>query len=238
MAGSFLRFSTWQPGPLAVALRCTYDPYMDTFTGIPAAAFRFYGDLEQNNNRVWWLEHKETYDSAVKGPLTQLLAELEPSFGAAKLFRPNRDIRFSLDKSPYKTVQGAFASTAEGVGFYLQLSADGFLIGGGCHTHSPAQLARYRAAVDAPASGENLEAIVRDIERAGFAVEGESLKTVPRGFDKDHPRAELLRHKSLTAGVNVGRPGWLATPGAAGEVGRRWEELRPLVEWIGRYAAP
>ena len=215
-----------------------YDPCMDIFEGIPDAAFRFYADLEHNNNRDWWLEHKATYDSAVKGPLTLLLAQLEPAFGAAKLFRPNRDVRFSLDKSPYKTAQGALASVADGVGFYLQLSADGFLIGGGCHTQTPAQLARFRSAVDAPASGESLETIVKDIETAGFAVEGESLKTVPRGFDKDHPRAGLLKHKSLTAAVNVGQPDWLAGPGAAAEVARRWEELRALVDWIGCHAAP
>src|SRR3989442_15301901 len=120
---------------------------MDTFAGIPDAAFRFYRELEHNNNRDWWLEHKATYDAAVKEPLTQLLAELAPQFGEARIFRPNRDIRFSPDKSPYKTAQGAFASVAEGTGFYLQLSADGLLIGGGCHTHTPAQLARFRSAV-------------------------------------------------------------------------------------------
>lgn len=211
---------------------------MTPFEGIPDAAFRFYSELEENNNRDWWLEHKAIYDAAVKEPLTQLLAELEPAFGAAKLFRPNRDVRFSLDKSPYKTAQGAFASTAEGVGFYVQLGADGLLIGGGCHTHSPAQLARLRGAVDAESSGQELQGIVEAIASAGFAVEGERLKTVPRGFDKDHPRAELLKHKSLTAGMNVGQPGWLATPKAADEVARRWEELRPLVDWISRYAAP
>ncbi|MEC5190016.1 MULTISPECIES: DUF2461 domain-containing protein [unclassified Arthrobacter] len=211
---------------------------MTTFAGIPDDAFRFYADLEHNNNRDWWLEHKPVYDAAVKDPLTGLLAGLEPRFGPAKLFRPNRDVRFSLDKSPYKTAQGALTSVADGVGFYLQLSADGFLIGGGCHTQTPAQLARFRSAVDAPASGEALEAILKDIETAGFAVEGASLKTVPRGFDKDHPRSGLLKHKSLTAAVNVGRPGWLAGPGAIEEVAHRWEELRPLVEWIGRYAAP
>jgi uncharacterized protein (TIGR02453 family) len=211
---------------------------MTPFEGIPDAAFRFYADLEENNNRDWWLEHKAIYDAAVKEPLTQLLAELEPAFGAAKLFRPNRDVRFSLDKSPYKTAQGAFASTAEGVGFYVQLDVDGLLIGGGCHTHSPAQLARLRGSVDAESSGQELQRIVEAIAAAGFAVEGERLKTVPRGFDKDHPRAELLKHKSLTAGMNVGQPRWLATPEAATEVARRWEELRPLVEWISRYAAP
>lgn len=211
---------------------------MDTFAGIPAAAFRFYSELENNNNRGWWLEHKQTYDAAVKEPLSLLLAELEPAFGPAKLFRPNRDIRFSQDKSPYKTAQGAFASVAEGVGFYLQLSADGVLLGGGCHTQTPVQLARFRSAVDAPSSGGELQAIVQDVEAAGFAVEGERLKTVPRGFDKDHPRAQLLRQKSLTAGVDLGQPGWLSTPGASGEVAKRWEQLRPLVDWIGRYAPP
>lgn len=211
---------------------------MTPFEGIPDAAFQFYADLEHNNNRDWWLEHKPTYDAAVKEPLTLLLAELAPAFGEAKLFRPNRDVRFSLDKSPYKTAQGAFAATAEGVGFYLQLSADGLLIGAGCHTHTPAQLARFRSAVDAGSSGKELQEIVQGVESAGFEVEGESLKTVPRGFDKDHPRAGLLKHKSLTAGANLGQPGWLSTPEAPAEVARRWEELRPLVEWITRYAAP
>ena len=211
---------------------------MTPFAGIPAAAFEFYAELEHNNNRDWWLEHKSTYDSAVKGPLAGLLQKLEPEFGDAKLFRPNRDIRFSLDKSPYKTAQGALAAVAEGTGFYVQLSADGLLIGGGYHTHTPAQVARFRSAVDAPSSGAALQQIVEQVEALGFAVEGETLKTVPRGFAKDHPRAELLKHKSLAAGMLVGRPDWISTPDAAREVARRWEELRPLIEWIGRYAAP
>ena len=68
---------------------------MTPYAGIPAAAFEFYAELEHNKDCGWWLEHKSTYDSAVKEPLTGLLAELEPEFGEAKLFRPNRDIRFS-----------------------------------------------------------------------------------------------------------------------------------------------
>jgi uncharacterized protein (TIGR02453 family) len=211
---------------------------MTTFQGIPPGAFAFYAELEDNNNREWWLEHKDSYISLVRDPLTALLAELEPRFGPAKIFRPNRDVRFSPDKSPYKTAQGAFASAQEGVGYYIQVSADGLLVGGGYHSHTPAQLARFRNSVDASGTGESLRQIVDGVAAAGFAVEGEKLKTVPRGFDRDHPRAELLKHKSLSAGVELGQPEWAATPAAVQEIAARWDKLRPLVEWVGRHAAP
>ncbi|WP_426987415.1 DUF2461 domain-containing protein [Pseudarthrobacter sp. Y6] len=211
---------------------------MSTFEGIPAGAFVFYAELEHNNNREWWLEHKDSYNTLVRDPVTALLAELEPRFGPGKIFRPNRDIRFSQDKSPYKTAQGAFASAQEGVGYYLQVSADGLLVGGGYHSHTPAQLARFRNSVDASGTGESLRHIVDTVTAAGFAVEGEKLKTVPRGFDKDHPRAELLKHKSLSAGIELGQPEWMDSPAAAQEIAALWDQLRPLVDWVGRHAAP
>ncbi|MDP9986337.1 uncharacterized protein (TIGR02453 family) [Arthrobacter oryzae] len=211
---------------------------MNTFAGIPPEAFRFYVELEENNNRDWWLGHKDVYDAAVKEPLEALLAVLEPEFGPARLFRPYRDVRFSQDKSPYKTAQGAFATRQEGVGYYLQVSADGLLVGGGYRSHTPAQLARFRAAADAPGSGAALEEIVDAVAAAGFLIEGEKLKTVPRGFGRDHPRAELLKHKTLYTGVDLGQPEWLSTEAATDEIAARWRQLRPLVEWVGKYAAP
>jgi uncharacterized protein (DUF2461 family) len=69
-------------------------------------------------------------------------------------------------------------------------------------------------------------------------VEGEKLKTIPRGYARDHPRGELLKHKSLSASANLGQPEWAATPDAVQEIGRRWERLRPLVDWVGRHASP
>jgi len=211
---------------------------MTTFQGIPAGAFEFYKELQDNNNREWWLEHKGSYEALVREPFTLLLAELEPRFGPGKIFRPNRDIRFSQDKSPYKIAQGAFASIQEGVGYYLQISAEGLLVGGGYHSHTPAQLARYRNSVDASGTGESLRHIVEAVSAAGFMVEGEKLKTVPRGYPQDHPRAELLKHKSLSAATDLGQPAWLATPAAAQEIAALWDELRPLVDWVGRHAAP
>jgi uncharacterized protein (TIGR02453 family) len=211
---------------------------MTTFQGITAGAFEFYEELQDNNNREWWQEHRDRYQSLVKEPLASLLEELEPRFGPGKLFRPNRDIRFSEDKSPYKTAQGAVASVQEGVGYYLQISADGLLVGGGYHSHTPAQLARYRNSVDASGTGEALRQIVEAVAAAGFAVEGEKLKTVPRGYAREHPRAELLKHKSLSASVTLGRQDWLGTPAAVQDIAGLWEDLRPLVDWVSRHAAP
>ncbi len=124
------------------------------------------------------------------------------------------------------------------MGYYLQVSADGLLVGGGYRSHTPAQLARFRAAADAPGSGTSLQEIVDAIAAAGFRVEGEKLKTVPRGFDRHHPRAELLKHKTLYTGVDLGQEEWMSTEAAAAEIAGRWRQLRPLVEWVGRYAAP
>lgn len=211
---------------------------MSTFDGIPATAAGFYAELEQNNNREWWRANAAVYQESVKGPLQALLAELEPRFGPGRIFRPSRDIRFAQDKSPYKTAQGAFASYQEGVGYYLQISADGLLVGGGYHSHSPAHLVRYRNSVDAGSTGEQLQHIVEAIAAAGFTIEGEKLKTAPRGFPKDHPRAELLKHKSLSASIPLGQPDWLGSREAAGQIARLWEQLRPLVDWVGRHAAP
>src|SRR5215217_7306574 len=211
---------------------------MTTFQGIPAGAFEFYQELQENNTREWWQENKDRYQTLVREPFIALLAELEPRFGPGKIFRPNRDIRFSQDKSPYKTAQGAFASIQEGVGYYLQISAEGLLVGGGYHSHTPAQLARYRNSVDASGTGESLRHIVEAVGAAGFLVEGEKLKTVPRGYPQDHPRAELLKHKSLSAATDLGQPDWLATPAAVQEIAALWDELRPLVDWVGRHAAP
>lgn len=211
---------------------------MNTLAGIPGAACEFYAELEQNNNREWWLAHKEQYHDLVKVPLEAVLAQLVPVFGAAKLFRPYRDMRFSLDKAPYKRAQGAFASNYEGVGFYLQVSADGLLLGGGYRSFSPAQLSRYRSAVDATASGEALARIIENLAESGFTIDGQKLKTVPRGVVRDHPRAELLKHKTLSASLLTGRPEWMETANLATEVAARWEQLRPLVDWVIRYAPP
>lgn len=223
---------------MAYAGRRSYDRSMTTFQGIPAAAFGFYAALDQNNNRQWWDANKDSYQEFVREPLELLLAELGPRFGPGKIFRPYRDMRFSSGASPYKTAQGAVASIQEGVGYYLHVGVDGLRVGGGCHSHSPAQLLRYRNSVDSPATGRALGQAVDGVVAAGFTLDGGKLKTVPRGFAPEHPRAGLLKHQWLSAHRSVGRPEWVSTPAAAENISALWDGLRPLVEWLGRHAAP
>ena len=202
------------------------------FAGFPQWGVRFYQELEDTNTKEFWAQHKAQWERDVREPMLALVDALEDEFGPARLFRPNRDIRFSHDKSPYKTHQGAFVGVATGVGYYVQVSADGMAVGGGFRAHSPAETSSYRVAVDAPASGARLEKVAADLTAAGFDLEGETLKTRPKGFAADHPRLELLRRQEMMAINRIGSPPWLGTAKAVDEVRAQWRQVRPLVQWM------
>lgn len=205
------------------------------FRGWPAEALEFYEGLEADNSKTYWTAHKATYDEAVHGPMAALLAELEPEFGAGKIFRPFRDVRFSPDKTPYKTAIGA---TLEHGG-YIQLSARGLAAGSGMYVMSPDQLARYRDAVVDDGSGGELQKIITEAERHGIEVTGhDRLKTAPRGYPKDHPRIELLRHKGLIAWKEWPVAGWLGTGAAKRRVVDFVRAAQPLNDWLDRRVGP
>ena len=200
---------------------------MPPFTGFPVAALDFYDDLELDNTRSFWAAHKETYETAVKAPMAALVAELEDEFGPAKIFRPYRDVRFAKDKTPYKTHQGAYVALSSAIGWYVQVSAPGVRVGAGFYDADSARLASYRAAVADDRTGPELEKILRKLTKAGWEVGGDRLKTSPRGYDADHPRIELLRHKSLTIGRNYGFEPFIHTraSGSANGIMRPMREL-------------
>ncbi|WP_159843017.1 DUF2461 domain-containing protein [Nocardia sp. CY41] len=205
---------------------------MTGFAGFPLAGLDFYEDLEADNSKAFWTAHKKIYDESVLAPMKSLVAELEPDFGTAKIFRPYRDVRFAKDKSPYKTAQGAVVRAGAGVGWYVQINAAGLYVGGGFYQGSPDQLAQLRATIDDEVRGPELAAILAELADTGFTIGGEKLKTKPKGYDADHPRIDLLRHKSITCGREFGAPAWLDTPRTAKEVRAAWETMRPLVEWL------
>ena len=184
-----------------------------SFQGWKADALEFFEGLEADNSKRYWEAHKDVYQNLVRAPMEELLAELEPGWGEGRIFRPYRDIRFSRDKSPYKT---AIAATRDG---YIQLNARGLAAGSGMWEMAPDQLARYRTAVDA--RGKRLEPVGH----------GE-LKTAPKGYAKDHPRIELLRYKGLAAWREWPAGAWLGTKRAKDRVVEFFELSRPLVEWL------
>lgn len=202
------------------------------FTGFPVAALDFYDDLEADNSKAFWAAHKAVYDDCVRGPMLALLAELEEEFGVGKAFRPYRDVRFSKDKLPYKTHQGGFVAVAQSVGYYVEINAAGLRVSGGMFGAAPEQLAAYRAAVDHDRRGPELARIVRRLDRAGYAIDGDRLKSRPRGVAADHPRIELMRHRSIYAGRTEVSPPWIDTPRTLDEVRAAWREFTPLVRWL------
>lgn len=204
-----------------------------SFTGFGRGAMAFFADLAANNSREWWLANRARYDTEVRGPLERLLEDLAPEFGEAKVFRPNRDTRFSADKSPYKTNAAAVAAEGDGTSLYLSLSAEGLHVGGGGYHLARDQLARYRAAVDDERAGAELAAIAAELRAAKADVTGRSaLKTAPRGFSADHPRIDLLRQDGLI-GIWAHPPrAWLHTAGAADRVAEGWRRLGPLNTWL------
>jgi len=199
------------------------------FRGFPVEAVEFYEGLLADNSKTYWQAHKATYDADVQGPMKELLAEVAGEFGNGKIFRPYRDVRFSADKTPYKTHIGAILDS----GGYVQLGADGLAAGRGVWHLEGDQLARFRAAVDDDASGKDLATIVASLEADGVEViSREALKTAPRGFDKDHPRADLLRRKGLAAWQSWPVGAWLGTAKAKERVVSVWRAAQPLHAWL------
>ena len=207
-----------------------------SFEGFPVAALDFYDDLEVDNTKSFWDAHKDVYNASVKAPMVALTDALAQEFGTAKVFRPYRDVRFAKDKTPYKTHQGAFVAVAPETGFYVELSPRGVRTGGGCYWFNPGRLAAFRAAVVHDQYGAELERLLADTEGAGYTTAGERLKTAPRGFDKEHPRIELLRHKSLILGRMIGFEPVIHTPELLDLVRDDWRAIRPVVDWIHRNA--
>jgi uncharacterized protein (TIGR02453 family) len=201
-----------------------------TFHGWTDAALDFYEGLEIDNSKAYWQSHKSVYDEQVVGPMRALLDELSDEFGEAKIFRPNRDIRFSADKSPYKTQAGA---TLAGHG-YVQLSAEGLAVASGTYVFATDQLARFRSAVDHDLPGEALAKIVDEARAAGLDITAAgALATAPRGYPKDHSRIELLRMKGLVTWKQWPVESWLATAGAKDKIVAVLRDSKPLVEWLG-----
>jgi uncharacterized protein (TIGR02453 family) len=206
------------------------------FEGFPRETFTWFGGLEADNSKAYFTAHRGTYEEVVRGALQAMLDELADELGGhVKMFRQNRDVRFSADKSPYKTTTyGLIVERPNGdAALYAQLSAAGLFCGSGYHVLSAEQLSRFREAIAADTTGSELEQAIAIAEAASLEIFGAELKVGPRGYPRDHPRAGLLRHKSLFAGRRLGSgANGITRDAALIHTRASWAACSPLNAWL------
>ena len=212
------------------------------FAGFSGAGLEYLLGLRLDNSRGYFQAHRETYETQLRGPFTALMTELAGEFGGApKIFRPNRDVRFSGDKRPYKENVSGYLMSGSAVA-YLDLSAEGLMAATGYYMMARDQIERYRAALftdeDALAHGEELRTILAVLETRGTPVGGEALRTAPRGVPRDHPNIQELRRKSLTISATL-------SPDEVGDRDRAlrhardlWRAGRELNSWLDAHVGP
>jgi uncharacterized protein (TIGR02453 family) len=206
-----------------------------TFRGWKSEALAFFEGLEADNSKVYWQDHKADYEHLVLRPMNDLLEDLQPEFGEGRIFRPYRDVRFSRDKSPYKTNIAATLSE----GGYISFSADGLGAGSGYYVMASDQLDRFRRAIDEDRTGKELEKLVKTLEKAKIEVTGhDALKTAPKGYPKDHPRVDLLRQKGLIAWKHWPAGAWLGSVQAKKRVVDLLHAAQPMCGWLDKHVGP
>ncbi len=216
------------------------------------AALTFFRGLAKNNKKEWFEAHRVEYESEVREPMRELIGEMDARFAKfapeiggdpkRSMFRINRDIRFSKDKSPYKTNAGCWfnhrsatrkvgSEANEGsAGYYFHLQPGKSFIGAGVWMPPRPQLNKIRDAINEKPKPflEMVRAIPKRFD--GLTDEG-SLKRMPRGYDEDHPAANYLRFQSFTTGREL-KDSDITSAKLPALLAKEYEALLPLVRWI------
>ncbi len=197
-------------------------------TGFSPATTEFLRGLAADNSKAYFEAHRDAYTTFVRQPLEAFLAAAEPIYGAGKVMRPNRDVRFSANKDPYRTDASMMAGSVGAV--YLNVNPDRIEVGGGLYGPARDQLDRARSTIaERPDVASGLESALADLEASGFELAGAPLKTAPRGYDTAHPAIALLRLQHYAAL----RPLPLDAPPS--EVLETWSQIVPLIAWIDEH---
>lgn len=216
-------------------------------TEIKSDTLQFLEQVSANNNREWFLEHKSQHDSArenvlqfvseiIRG-LSEIDSQISVDLNAKDcVMRIYRDIRFSKDKTPYKTNFGAYISpkgkNSSGPGYYLHISPSECFVAGGCWMPPADQLKSIRQEIDY--NGADLRQILEDPEFKKYFKgldSTEKLKTTPKGYPADHPEIELLKLKSFTLSHNIAAKE-LAGPDAVKKVLDAFVQLHPFIAFL------
>lgn len=224
----------------------------DTFTGFPEGIDTFLTDLAANNNKPWFEAHRSEYEQDLLEPsrafadvmADRLTKPAPPGLGdlQGSAFRIYRDLRFSKDKTPYKTHLGiafnAIGSAKGGSpGYYFHLEPPHMMLGAGMHAFPKEFLAAYREAVVDDRLGSRLRRVIDDAEAAGNETWGESYKRIPAGYAPDHPRADLLRYGGLFVAVTEDISGALHSPALVDYCASRYATMEPVLEWLVEVSA-
>jgi uncharacterized protein (TIGR02453 family) len=218
------------------------------------AALRFFRGLARNNNKEWFEAHRAEYEGEVREPMRALMVDLNERFarfapemgGDPKrgMFRINRDIRFSKDKSPYKTNAGCWfnhrsASSKVGseanegsAGFYFHLEPGKSFVGAGLWMPPRPQLDKLRESIAEDHRG--FDRMARGLKKfGGLSEEHGMLKRMPRGYADDHPAGKWLRHQSFTCGRAI-KDAQVTDPKLAATLAREFQGMLPLVRWLNK----
>ena len=215
-----------------------------------APVLSFLKKLEKNNNRVWFEEHREEYETAlgrfeefVAAVITEISAfdDLDGVTPKDCLFRIYRDVRFSKDKTPYKTAMaasiGAGGRKSKGFPYYLHVQPGNHsMLAGGWHDPSSEQLAKWRAAVDKGVS--TLKTIIgkKEFVAAFGGLAGEKLARVPRGYAVDHTEHELLRLKEIAV-MHMVTDKDLVSSSVVQESAAVFKTMKPFLDYLGSISA-
>jgi uncharacterized protein (TIGR02453 family) len=220
------------------------------FRGFSKKTVDFFKNLKRHNDRAWFEAHRDIYESEVMAPsrafITAMGARLKtiaPKIVAIpkvnkSIFRINRDTRFSLDPTPYKTNLGLYfwegtGGRMEGSGFYFHLEPPDLMMGGGMYMFSDKKLLRFRKAAVDKKLGKELAAVVKDLAAVpGFELGGKHYKRVPAGFDASQPNAPLLLHNGLYAGCEEPIPAEFFTPAIVDYCLEKFRAILPLYRWL------
>jgi uncharacterized protein (TIGR02453 family) len=202
----------------------------------PPEALEFLRELEDNNDRAWFRANRERYDTHLVAPARALAARVA-HLGELRLFRPYNDARFQ-SRPPLKEHIGLAIGYGGAGGYYVELSLDGLLVGGGMHHPATDQLERFRQAIDDSRRAKGFERALKTARAAGLEIIDPVLKRAPRGYAADHPRVEHLRRKHLTLFKRHTLEPWLHEPACTQRVAAQLEATRPLVAWLTAQVGP
>ena len=219
------------------------------FTGMPDQGLAFLEDLEERNTRAFFEANRQVFAEQVQAPFAALveaaaarLGRTVPDLGPPKVFRIYRDLRFSKDKTPYKTSMSASVPTrpagghGPGVptGFYVNVGPAGLYVASGLYHPGRPELERVRAAIADPGTGPELEAVLARAARHGLEPWLDPLQRMPRPWPADHPRAALLKARSLVLNRQHPRAPWLHTAELLDHLVADWEAMVPFTRWLER----